>query len=88
MKQLVDTCIINRLIDGLLSTNGLPAEGQFVATHIQMDELRKTSYQDRRTSLLQKFFTLVDVMVPTESTVQAYQRSANASSATAIFTKL
>lgn len=69
MKKLVDTCIINRLVDGLLSTSDLPSEGEFVATHIQMDELKRTSDPSRRASLLQKFSTLVDVMVPTESAV-------------------
>jgi rRNA-processing protein FCF1 len=69
MKYVVDTNIINRLIDGLLSTSDLPSDGEFVATHIQNDELSKTSDSNRRGLLLQKFSTLVDAVIPTESTV-------------------
>ncbi len=69
MKYMVDTCIINRLVDGLLSTSDLPSEGEYMATHVQMDELKRTSDLSRRVSLLQKFTTLVDDMVPTASTV-------------------
>ena len=69
MKYVVDTNIINRLTDGLLSTSELPSDGEFVATHIQINELSKTSDSNRRVALLQKFSTLVDAVIPTESTI-------------------
>jgi hypothetical protein len=69
MKSVVDTCIFNKLIDGLLSTDDLPADAEFVATHIQIDELNSTSNLDRRARLSSRFSTLVDSIIPTESTV-------------------
>jgi predicted nucleic acid-binding protein len=69
VKYVVDTKIVNRLIDGLLSTSDLLSDGEFVATHIQIDELSKTSDSSRRVLLLRKFSTLVDAVIPTESTV-------------------
>ncbi len=69
MKYVVDTNIFNRLIDGLLSTGELPSDGEFVATHVQKDELNRTSDANRRGMLLLKFSKVVDVVVPTESAV-------------------
>lgn len=69
MKSVVDTCIFNKLLDGLLSTEDLPADSEFVATHVQIDELNQTRNHRRRERLLARFLTLVDVIVPTESTV-------------------
>jgi hypothetical protein len=39
-----------------------------VATHVQIDELNKTSNVERRTKLLDRF-SIVDTIVPTESVV-------------------
>lgn len=69
MKYVVDTNIFNRLIDGLLSTDDLPSDGEFVATHIQHDELNQTSDTNRKERLLLKFSKVVDAVVPTESAV-------------------
>ena len=73
MKSVVDTNIINRLIDGSLSTDDLPAD-ELVATHIQIDELRRTPNAERRGRLLLRFETLVDSVVPTESMVLGVSR--------------
>lgn len=69
MKSVVDTCIFNKLLDGLLSTEDLPADSEFVATHVQIDELGQTRNDERRAKLLSRFSTLVDTIVPTESMV-------------------
>lgn len=69
MKCMVDTNIFNRLIDGTLSTEDLPAQAKFFATHIQSDEPNATMDVERRARLLGRFETLVDEVVPTESLV-------------------
>lgn len=74
MKYVVDTNIFNRLVDGLLSTGDLPGDGEFIATHVQVDELNKTSDPERRAQLFLKFATVVDAVVPTESTVLGVSR--------------
>jgi hypothetical protein len=74
MKSVVDTCIFNKLIDGLLSTDNLPADAEFVATHIQVDELNRTTNEERRARLFLRFSTLVDSIVPTESMVWGVSR--------------
>lgn len=55
MKYMVDTNIINWLVDGSLSTDDFPKDAAFVATHIQHDELSKTRDSERKQSLLDQF---------------------------------
>lgn len=74
MKCVVDTSIINRLIDGSLSTEDIPADAELVATHVQIDELSKTRDGERRARLFLRFATLVDSVIPTESTVLGVSR--------------
>ena len=74
MKYMVDTNIFNWLIDGTLSTENFPKDTHFVATHIQHDELNKTRDPGRRRQLRDRFETLVDSTVPTESTVLGTSR--------------
>jgi predicted nucleic acid-binding protein len=69
MKYIVDTCIFNKLVDGGLRLDDLPSDGQFVATHIQADELSKTKDSERRERLLLKFSQIAPTRVPTESFV-------------------
>jgi len=52
-----------------LSTDDLPADAEFVATHVQIDELNSTRNHERREKLLLRFSTLVDTVIPTESAV-------------------
>jgi len=74
MKYVVDTNIINRLVDGTLEIEDLPADGDFVATHVQMDELNKTKDEERRAQLFIKFATTVKQVIPTESLVVGISR--------------
>jgi predicted nucleic acid-binding protein len=74
VKCVVDTNVINRLIDGSLSTEDMPAEAELVATHVQVDELNKTRDEDRRARLFLRFTTTVDDVVPTESTILGVSR--------------
>ena len=71
---VVDTNIINWLVDGRLGPNDLPSDGEYVATHVQRDELAKTKDEQRRTRLLTRFQTTIDREVPTESLVVGISR--------------
>ena len=48
MKYMVDTSLINKLVDGSVMADELPHDGTFVATHIQKDELERTKSGERR----------------------------------------
>lgn len=74
MTCVVDTNIINKLIDGTLSTEDIPADAELVATHVQIDELKRTRDDQRKAKLLHRFKTLVDSVIPTESTVLGVSR--------------
>jgi predicted nucleic acid-binding protein len=71
---VVDTNIINWLVDGRLQPRDLPSDGDLVATHVQRDELEKTKDEQRRAQLLAKFGRTVDLEVPTESLVVGISR--------------
>jgi predicted nucleic acid-binding protein len=71
---VVDTNIINWLVDGRLRLEELPGDGEFVVTHVQRDELAKTRDEQRRAQLFAKFETTVDREVPTESMVVGISR--------------
>ena len=74
MRYIVDTCIINKLVDGLIEPEELPSYGDFVASHIQIDELNKTKDEDRRARLFLKFAKTIDNVVPTETTLLGMSR--------------
>jgi predicted nucleic acid-binding protein len=67
MKYVVDTSLINELVDGSVHADELPKDGSFVASHIQIDELNRTKNGKRRSELLQKFSETIDEVLPTES---------------------
>jgi rRNA-processing protein FCF1 len=69
MKHVVDTNIFNKLVDGSLRPEDLPHGAEFVATHVQVDELNNTSNNERRARLFLKFAELALQLVPTESAV-------------------
>jgi predicted nucleic acid-binding protein len=68
-KYVVDTCLINKLVDGSVGPDELPKDGSFVASHIQFDELNKTKNAERKAKLLEKFAELINEVLPTESFV-------------------
>jgi predicted nucleic acid-binding protein len=69
MKYVVDTSIINKLVDGKIDPSELPTDGEFIASHIQIDELGKTKDAERRAQLLTRFGELGVEVVKTESAV-------------------
>lgn len=75
---VVDTCVLNRLIDGKLLRSNLPSDGRFVATHIQIDELNRTKDEDRRSRLFLMFSTLRPEIFPVESFVWDVSRFGHA----------
>src|SRR5947209_5918134 len=69
MKYVVDTNLINWLIDGKIDRSALPSDGEFVATHIQVDEINRTSDEDRRARLSLILISTIRELLPTESMV-------------------
>jgi rRNA-processing protein FCF1 len=69
MRYVIDTCIVNKLVDGRLALSDLPTDGDYFVSHVQHDEITVTRDSARRTALLAKFDAIVDATVPTESVV-------------------
>ena len=69
MLYVVDTNIFNKLVDGTVDINNLPSKGQFIATHIQIDEINNTKDAERRARLFLMFAEMRPEIVPTESFV-------------------
>lgn len=74
MKYVIDTCIINKLVDGLINVRDLPSDGVFLTTHIQHDELSNTKTVTRRAELLNKFSEIIQEDVPTETAICGISR--------------
>ena len=69
MKYVVDTSIVNKLVDGKIDPSELPTDGEFIASHIQIDELQNTKDADRRAQLRTRFVELGTGVVQTETIV-------------------
>lgn len=74
MNFLLDTNIFNWLIDGRIGKAQLPAGGKLFVTHLQIDEMNRTSDEDRRARLTLTLATTIDDVVPTESTIIGVSR--------------
>ena len=59
MKYMVDTNIINWLVEGSLSTEDFAPDAVFIATHIQHDELSNTRDVTSRKKLIDRFNTFL-----------------------------
>lgn len=66
MKYVVDTCIFNKLADAVLLSTDLPSDGQLVVTHVQIDELNKTTDSERKRHLLSIFEEIAPEQIATE----------------------
>jgi predicted nucleic acid-binding protein len=69
MKYLVDTNIINWLVDRNIDGTLLPSDGEFFVTHIQIDEINKTSDEERRARLFLTLASSLSGVIPTETTI-------------------
>lgn len=63
MRYMLDTNIFNRVLDGKFALSALPGSS-FAATKVQLEELKRTSDQVRRTMLLQKFEEIGPDIIP------------------------
>jgi hypothetical protein len=66
-KYVVDTNIINWLVNGKLSLDDLPGDGEYVATHVQVDELKETKDAELREKLLCKFNEIISETILAET---------------------
>jgi len=55
MSYIVDTYIMNRLIDGTFVIDELPSDYPFAAARVQIDQIRKTRDKGLKARLLLKF---------------------------------
>ena len=74
MKYVVDTNIVNWLVDGKIEKAALPGDGEFVATHVQIDEINRTSDEERRARLFLALASSLSGLLPTETTVADVSR--------------
>ena len=69
MKYVVDTCIFNRIADGKLTLDQLPADVKLVSTYVQVQEINRTKDEQRRGQLFLAFAMLGTEMDPTASMI-------------------
>ena len=69
MKYVLDTNIINWLVDEIIKPADLPVDGEFVASHILVDELNRTSDKERRAQLLITLVSIRCELIQTETTI-------------------
>lgn len=68
-SYMFDTNVFNHILDGMAELSGFVGRAKFYATHVQIDELRKTSNEERRAALFRVFEEVTNIKVPTESFV-------------------
>ena len=74
-KFIFDSNIFDKIVDGEVDLNDLQSEDyKYFATHIQIDELNKTTEEIRKNRLLDKFYGLSKEDLPTESFVLGFSR--------------
>lgn len=74
MQYVVDTNIINWLIDGKIDRSTMPGDGKFVSTQIQIDEINRTSDEERRARLFLTLASSLSGLLQTETTVTGVSR--------------
>jgi hypothetical protein len=70
--------VFNWLADGRIALSDLPNDGEFVATHVQIDELNRTNDAERRVKLFLHFASVRPNMLPTESLILGVSRLGHA----------
>lgn len=68
-SYMFDTNVFNRILDGAVEVSGFRGKAHFCATHVQLDELKRTSNTQQREELIAVFEEVTDTKVPTESFV-------------------
>jgi predicted nucleic acid-binding protein len=64
VKYLLDTSIVNKLVDGSIMPSELPQDGTIAASNIQLEEIRQTRDPDRKSQLLSMFYGIVEEITP------------------------
>ncbi len=64
---MFDTNIFNHILDEGLEISEIAGKARFWVTHVQLDEIQKTSNPERREQLLQVFRTIIEKKVPDEA---------------------
>lgn len=64
MKYVLDTNIFNRVLDGRFSLSSLPKDSHFLASDVQLEELKKTPDPIRRSALVSTFQEIGPELVP------------------------
>jgi predicted nucleic acid-binding protein len=66
---ILDTCVFNRLADDKIRLPDISTDGLFVATHVQLEELKATpmKYKDRREQLIAVFEEVGPHLLPAET---------------------
>lgn len=64
MNYVLDTNIFNRVLDLKFLLSELPIGSSFVATQVQLEELRQTSDPERRNALIDTFENIAPELVP------------------------
>ena len=73
-SYMFDTNIFNHILEGMAGLTGFVDRAKFYATHVQIDELKKTSNEGKRIALLRIFEEVTNGRVPTESFVLGASR--------------
>jgi len=63
---MFDTNIFNHILDGGIEISEIAGKARFWVTHIQLDEIQKTSNPERQEQLLQVFQTIMEKKAPDE----------------------
>jgi len=74
MRYVIDTNVFNWLVDGRIDLSVFPPDAGLVATHVQIDEINRTSDPERRAQLFLRFAKLAPEIVPTESGIWGASR--------------
>ena len=71
MKVMFDTNVFNHIEEGSIDLDLIPTGWEPIATHLQLDEIRKTpdSHAAKRERMLEIFLDIVELRVPTENVV-------------------
>jgi predicted nucleic acid-binding protein len=77
-KYMFDTNIFNDLCDGRADLIPFIGKAKFLATHIQLDEIKKTSDEKRQASLYRLFEEITSNSLVTESFIHGISRLDNA----------
>ncbi|RWH76859.1 MAG: hypothetical protein EOQ86_19720 [Mesorhizobium sp.] len=74
MKVMLDTNVFNHLLEGSIDLASIPGDWEPVITHLQNDEIERTSDPTKRKALQAMVIATVTVKVATESAVWGTSR--------------